>query len=78
MITEERDMCAKEAIGVSILERRTVKILDPNGSESITLDELAQSSRLTIDGRVYRGVRGHDGLVWSVCVAPEGEEGCTL
>ena len=65
---EGSDVCAKEAIGMSIRENRIVRIEDEDGSQSTTLDELAEGDVRNGGEHEYWGTRPSDGGEWRVHV----------
>lgn len=65
---ESADVGAKEAMGMSILQNRIVRIVDLDGSQSIVLDEESEGESLTSEGVDYWGTRASDGGEWRVIV----------
>jgi hypothetical protein len=60
-------MLAREAIALSVRQNRTVRILDPDGSQDIVLNELSEGESLTSEGVDYWGTRD-DGGEWRVII----------
>jgi len=65
---EAPDVDAKEAIGISIRQNRIVRIVDPTGSRSTVLDELAEGDVSNGNEHEFWGTRASDGGEWRVHV----------